>query len=318
VNVQPLISLVGTVSATGNIEVLSVMRVEALPTLTGTSTNMIAELIGAKGDVVASAEVVRLQSHGSGCGCWDQSETDQDAHGPYAFQALVSDVEPGTALRIRERPATLGSDLGREALWIREAPQRQPRVQRLTAKLVADRLQLRWTTSGVATRSGLTHTVQVSKDEGVSWNGVAVGLEGEKADLSLDGLPSGKVFIRVLAHDGFFTATAAPKRVTIPARAPVVSILHPADQQPIWAGGIVRLYGAMTSSRGASDEKARAVWRIDGESVAEDLDTFIDAPPPGEYRLELTVEDSDGRASQEVRLLVLGQGEDTRPPERAG
>src|SRR5262249_42017338 len=99
--VQPVISIAGVMNLSNEINVSSVMRVRASAKLrSGTPTDMVAELVGASGDVVARAVVIKTEAHGSGCDC----DGDHGRHGEtssgFAFHTLVPDVEPGTALRI--------------------------------------------------------------------------------------------------------------------------------------------------------------------------------------------------------------------------
>jgi len=300
----PLISIIGTVDAADEVEIVSVMRVTALPILTGTRTHLIAELVGAAGGIVARAPVVRLDSHGAACGC--AGEPADEADGPYLFQALLDDVETGAALLIRRRrPATLAVAEGDEKpIWIREAPDRAPLVQRVTAEVDDHAVHLRWSTMPHHGERQVTHSVQVTKDEGKSWNSVAVRVVGEAVDVSLDGLPTGPLRFRVLAHDGFHTASAVSDPITIPARPPVVTILHPVDGQPVPGGGSNGLYGAVTSLRGILDDRATVEWRIDGEPVDRGLDVFVKTPSPGQHQVELVVEDQDGQVVRGVPLIV--------------
>jgi len=301
---NPLISIIGIVDEVGAIEIVSVMRVNALSSISGALTDLIAELVGADGAVLARARVIRLASQAGGCGC--AGKPDDEAHDPYLIQALVDDVEAGSALLIRSlRSETLADD-DKAPLWRREAPGEAPSVHDVTAVADDDAVHLRWSTNAAAdTERLLSHSIQVTKDDGKSWNSVAVRVASEAVDLSMDGLPSGDLKFRVLAHDGFQTASAISDAIPIPARPPIATILHPMDGRPIPAGGVMRLHAAITSPQGGVDDHATIEWRIDGEPVGSGPDDFVETPSPGEHRVELLVEDPGGRVVEVARLLVI-------------
>src|SRR4029077_11251930 len=115
--------ILGIVSETGALEVRSVARVQALRrTRDAAPTSYVAQLIGAEDEPVASAQVMRLPAQGSGCGCHG-GPPDRDG-GPFVFEAMVPDVEPGTELRILKRSEEDGRT---ETIWTRSAPSRRPR-----------------------------------------------------------------------------------------------------------------------------------------------------------------------------------------------
>ncbi|PKO28243.1 MAG: hypothetical protein CVU36_16935 [Betaproteobacteria bacterium HGW-Betaproteobacteria-9] len=70
---RPVITLIGTFERDASITMQHVMRVNAQSTVaTGVPTQMVAELVGAKGEVLASAPVMRIPADahgGGGCGC---------------------------------------------------------------------------------------------------------------------------------------------------------------------------------------------------------------------------------------------------------
>jgi hypothetical protein len=52
----------------------------------------------------------------------------------------------------------------------------------------------------------------------------------------------------------------------------------------------MRLWAAITHGNGEPGrDPVKARWLLDGEPVADALDTFIVAPPAGEHRLQLEV-----------------------------
>ena len=68
---ETIVSIIGVMHSENEVEIQSVMRLEAVPLVeNGVKTGMMADLIGAKGKVIASAPVYRLRTHSmSNCGC---------------------------------------------------------------------------------------------------------------------------------------------------------------------------------------------------------------------------------------------------------
>ena len=171
VRAEALISILGIVGETGAVEVRSVARVQALRrTRDAAPTPYVAQLIGAEDEPVATAPVMRLPAQGSGCGCHG-GPPERDA-GPFVFEAMVPDVEPGTELRILKRAEEDGRT---ETIWTRNAPSRRPRVARFAVTVVRGSGRATWEATA-ARECSLEFSLQFSKDAGRSWNGLAVGL----------------------------------------------------------------------------------------------------------------------------------------------
>ena len=144
----------------------------------------------------------------------------------------------------------------------------------------------------------LQFALQFSKDEGNSWNGLAVGLTGNGFRFTTAELPSGRVIFRVLAHDGFFTATAVSPPVDLPERPATVSILHPHPDQPVLEGLPLRLWAAVGLSTGEMPDSSLGEWLIDGQRVGSGLETWIAAPQAGRHRCTFIFEGPGGRVEQ--------------------
>ena len=213
---QRLISILGTVDDTRAVEVKSVMRIQALATTSGAgATPYVAQLLGAQGEVLATAPVTRLPALGSGCGCG----ASVPAPGPFVFEAMVADVAPGAALRIVKRAEEGGRG---ETVWTREAPERAPVVRSFAVAINRGEGRATWQARG---ESALEFSPQFSKDRGRSWNGLAVGLTGTSHRFRAETLPSGSLVFRLLAHDGFHSTSRQSRPVVVPRRPPIVSIL---------------------------------------------------------------------------------------------
>ena len=245
---EPVIVILGTADDARALEVKSVTRLQALATTPGAGlTPYVAQLLGAEGEVLATAPVVRLPAHGSGCGCGPSDP----AAGPFVFEAMVPDVAPGAGLRIVKRAEEGGPG---EAIWTRDAPERPPVVRSFAVTVDRGEGRAAWQARG---DGPLEFSLQFSKDRGRSWNGLAVGLTGMEYRFRAETLPSGSLVFRLLAHDGFHSTSRLSRPVVVPRRPPIVSILSPEAGRPFFAAAPLRLWGAVTEDDGAPGRSRR-------------------------------------------------------------
>ncbi|MFO1042735.1 MAG: hypothetical protein U0941_13155 [Planctomycetaceae bacterium] len=298
VSVQPVISLIGIVDLSGDVNVSSLMRVRANPRLRDVAaTNMVAELIGANGQVVSRAAVMQTHAHGSGCACGG------NGHGSpatgYAFHAMLADVEPGTEIRIiRIDPD--GHEEKRE-VWSRKPSGGPPRVKGVEVRIDKRDATIRWEAS-VGDQTDFS--IQFSKDQGTSWNGLVAGLREPKYRFTLADLPSGSIVFRVLAHNGFQTTYADAQPIKVRPRPPVISIVHPYDGRTYSAGLPLRLFAAVNTHLGAQNSKLKTEWQVDGETVGAGLDCWIDAPKAGKHECRLVARDDGGEAEVTIAFVT--------------
>ena len=278
---RPVIAISGVVRSEREVEVASVARVDAMGAPPGEATKLTAELVDGDGRVVAAGTVMRLRTHGD-CGCAD----DHDAPAyPYPFEAYVPTSERGTLIRVSD---------GEESLWQREPGSKSPEVREVTARVEEKDGTLRvWWSGDVADESTSEAWLQWSDDEGRTWHGLATGVRESEATVPTSGLPPGNLLVRLLLHDGFDTVVSEPVSVTVGELPPEVAILSPRDGEMVVRGGSVRLWGAAMQQDGSPlGDEDTAVWSLDGDEAQRGLDTWLDAPAPGEHTLELTVRES--------------------------
>jgi hypothetical protein len=299
---QKVISIIGVVNEEREMRVQSVMRVTALPTVTeGVETPFIAQLIGKDGKVVASAPVMQLDARGHGCDCGHDGHGKYNERRPFAFQALISDVEPGAALRIVRRGREDEAD---KEVWTRRAPGQEPRISGFNVRVANEQGLASWAARG---EPGMDFSLQFSKDEGKSWNSLAVNVRGDSYEFKLVDLPSGNLIFRLLAHDGFYTSRMETKPVKIPKRAPTISILYPRPGQPLIAERSMRLWAAISTTTGERIDPKSARWLIDGKDVASGPDAWTTSPKSGEHRCTLIVEDQSGRSEVSLKFTTIDQ-----------
>ena len=158
-----MIAILGTVSLTGEVNVASVMRVQAVPKLQDAiPTNLVAELVGADGQVVTRAPVMRTHAHGTGCGCGGggHAHGHDDMNTGYAFQAMLSDTEPGSALRIVK--VDIDSEEAPIEMWSKRPTGKPPCIEGVDVRIDKREGTIRWKTEASADQ-GVEFSIQFSK-----------------------------------------------------------------------------------------------------------------------------------------------------------
>lgn len=300
-HMERVISILGVMHGPGRVEITSVMRVDAEPTIRGGRQSKIsAQLVAPDGRVVSESAVHELRAYACGtCGCKDEAGVSY----PMMFQAFLTDVDEGEALRLLE---------GEKTLWQRSASKTRPRVSEFTAKLRRQRqtgrkktpsrlvLDLAWE-ARCAGEAQSEAFVQWSADRGKNWYALGSLLRGNAATVEAASLPAGRVDLRLLVSDGFYTAPGRTISVEIPAQALAVSIMSPRPGGTVVAGQTMRLWGAVTTGRENEDyAEAKVTWAIDGKKVTDVLDGFVTVPQKGRHRATLEVVFGDQRGRAEV------------------
>jgi hypothetical protein len=306
---NPVVSILGEVLESGDVKVHSVARVSAAGHPGGVDTRFMAQLVDDRGDVLARAPLVRLDTHG-GCGCQEGGTPKDPNRLPLRFQAFLPDVAPGAALRIVDAATEL---------WVRKAPAKA--VTFFGAKVDvagAEGLVLRWQLRGTEEADVWA---QWSNNEGKTWHGLATGLTSKgakgEATVPLTGLPAGPVLLRLLAHDGFFTAVTEMLSVALPPRAPELALLHPRDRQVLTENRPLQLAASATDSAGVPIPNEELRWSLDGTPIGHGREVWIRTPQAGEHTVVLTVRWSGGEVQRKATIRIERSPAD-RPPERRG
>ncbi|HKT79988.1 MAG TPA: hypothetical protein VJP86_07180 [Vicinamibacterales bacterium] len=304
-HMEPLISVLGVIHGAKEVEVTSVMRVDAEPAIRGgKATGLSVQMVGADGRVLGQGVVHQLRAHACGCGDGDEKTTAY----PLTFQAFLPDLKEGAALRLID---------GDNVLWDRKAPASRPRIQSFQA-----RVRRRRTGRGAAANQGPTieaawearcrgegepeAVIQWSSDRGENWYALGSMLRGNAAALEAGSLPAGRVDLRLLVSDGFYTARSKTVAVNLPPQPPTVSIMAPVAGGSVMAGGSMRLWGALTVPGTAIDlRKVKAIWSIDEKEVANELDAFVTAPRAGKHRARLVVSMQRQRVAVSVDFVSV-------------
>jgi hypothetical protein len=291
---DPVISIIGVVRSSREIEVTSVARIRAVSTPQGEPVELRARLLDRDGKELARAALCEIAAHGT-CGCCGGSARTK-GEPPYTFQAMIPDAAAGSALVI---------EMEGEQLWRRDAPPTPPSIEAVHAKVVGRTLLLSWEAKTSSKETDLW--VQWSNIEGKVWHGLATHLMGREAEVSIAGLPSGRALIRVLLHDGFYTVTSEPVEIDVPERGPEIAILTPRSGRSYLAGSTMRLWASVTDSAGSHLPDEVGLWLVDGREVGRGTDLWIIAPAPGEHRASLIVRFDGSETRAETRFTTIGR-----------
>lgn len=300
---ESVISLQGRVLESGRIEVDSVARIQVAAPALGVPTRWSAQLLDEQGGVLSRAVLMRREPQGGGCCCGgSHAHRDKDAP-PFAFRAYLRNVAPGAALRID------GPD---QQTWSRKAGAAAPRFTGVTAKVGGEKeLSLEWKLDAADVKDVWA---QWRRDDKDAWHGLAIGLRGDQARLPLQGLPPGRIQVRLIAHDGFHSGESEPVIVELPEREPVLAIVSPAGGRTYRAGRPLQLQGNLTDSAGQPLPDDRLTWWLDGVQIGHGRERWLDAPAAGDHELVVQTQWSGGIAKRAVKFKTERGPE----PKRSG
>ncbi|MBI3250188.1 MAG: PD40 domain-containing protein [Deltaproteobacteria bacterium] len=167
---------------------------------------------------------------------------------------------------------------------------------------------LQWTGSD-ADGDALSYIVQYSSDDGATWETLAVDRPETSVVVSVSALAGGSQGrIRVLASDGFNSTNDQSDGVfTVANKAPLVSLLSPADGRLFVTGEVVALRASVIDKEDGELSGDQVVWTSDLDGV---LGTGTDFSAPqlseGEHIVSVTATDSSGYSTAEsIRIRVM-------------
>ena len=90
-------------------------------------------------------------------------------------------------------------------------------------------------------------------------------------------------------------------------------MLSPYDGERVPAGVTLRLLAQVVDQAGMPITECWVRWLVDGEAVAQGLDTWVTAPGEGEHRITVLVR-VDGHEIEEHRRIVCEPGPGSEQP----
>jgi hypothetical protein len=165
-------------------------------------------------------------------------------------------------------------------------------LSRIRAQVNKDgRITLGWSCKS-ETENQDEYWVRWSRD-GKRWHALLVGVTDSKISLDPEQLPSGEIQFQVMAHDGFFTTTAASQPVEIAARPPVVTILYPGRDDLAYDERQLHLWGTADSRSGNHLADEKFIWTINGKEVGRGRDIWVENPGAGTHAVQLSVAEGE-------------------------
>ena len=294
-----VIAITGTRDTVGRVNVTHVVRTQVFSEeLPGSATELMAYLMGASGDVLASAQM-RASVGQAACGCTSGASDKWPCL--QLLTAFVPDTGSGVAIVIKEREVTV---------WERRAPIRPVEVRDLRAKrsrggLVAISWRVDW-----PDREKGHCWLRYSTDAERTWKCAAVDLRGERATIDAANLPRGRILLQVSAHDGFYSAHSKPAVFVNEAHPPSLVILHPTPGRSLVEGETLHLWGSAAGQPGISEDDFDFVWLIDGKQIGDELEMFAVVPKPGRHIAKLQCRGRGGRivGTTEVEFKAVQRG----------
>ena len=171
---------------------------------------------------------------------------------------------------------------------------------------------LRWKAHDPENRP-LRFTVLFSRDNGVHWQGLNVGIAGAGTPVNADVLPGSDIaWFKVRAsNDGASTESAPIGPYHIDAKPPTVAIDGPIDGATISAETpLLASATAFSWQDGPVTTPSSFHWKVDGNREIQGGSwTVVRDLAPGPHTLEVTVRDAAGLTAQAaVRLVVKDHG----------
>ena len=293
---QKIISIIGIYNEKHQVEIKSIMRVNAIPSIPDAlRTDLVANLVDERSNNVASIPVMSLKSYGHDCRCHDKRNPD-DFSPPFVFQAIIPDIDSGTELNITKKGNDGNEDI---KIWKRSAPVSQPHISKFEVKIIEGKGIAEWNAE-MSSDYEKDFSLQFSKDKGRSWNSLATGIHEHRYQFQLGDLPVETLLFRLLANDGFYTTTMESAPVEIPSHPPIISIFHPHETSSIIAGRTMRLWAAVNTHTIPNTKIKNYIWLIDDKEVASGIDVWITAPGKGNHKCTFIVQYDDTQAEVTV------------------
>jgi hypothetical protein len=295
-----VISIIGVM----NRQTIRVKTVVRIPTHVDTSLliplPITAELVDAKGGVLASGPVYRLpqrERRGEYIPYNEAGEPDT-----FVIQAFIPNVASGARLRLIHHKEN-------REIWSINAPEKEPQIESFKARVAKNGM--------LAVSLAVSHSVKKpefwvrwSDDKGQTWHPLQARLPLETSgkmalDISPATVPAGDVLLQLVITDGFFTTLSDPIKITVPRQPPVVSILHPQQDQVLLANHPMRLWAIINDNAGRPIPLAKCQWLIDGKKVSDGTDVWITAPSAGRHTCLMRVDIDNEKIEKTIEFETV-------------
>ncbi len=236
----------------------------------------------------------------------DGGEGSEHESEPYLAFGQIVDWVSGTAV-IQIVDLTSGDVLGETAVSD-NPPQISNVALQNPPNPVAGNVTLAWTTAD-ADNDDLTFDIYYSRNAGIEYRPVLLGVTGSSAQIDMDALGGGIGLFRVTASDDVHLATATSPAYVMANKPPQPQIHTPGDGDVIQWGRQLQLIGSAYDLQDGTVEESNLLWRLgDGLTLlgtGSMVNLDIDDLPVGEVEINLIATNSGGQtATDSVTIIV--------------
>jgi hypothetical protein len=297
--------LVDTENNRGEITLVLVLPTESVPP--GTRQSLRVQVAGVLHDDGPHA-VFKLRLLDSGGTVLEErilTLTPLDDHTPDGSSAMFSDLFAQPAGQVAT-VQLLADDTVIDTITPGVNPPTVAVQQPSNGAVIDNNLTIEWTASDPDPDDRLLFTVQYSHDNGTSWHTIALNRPGTDTpnnaltldDLgSLHGSETNTALVRVLATDGYNTATATSQPFTVKNRLPQPMIVTPGNTQTFAAGEAVLLRGSATDPEDGGLSGSALTWQVNGVGSGSGTDVNVAGLAPGSHTAALSATDANGQTA---------------------
>jgi hypothetical protein len=232
-------------------------------------------------------------------------EDDEYAAGVFSFGQIVAWVDGTTTIQI--------VDLTNDAIMT-EAPVSANPPQLTNVALqnpptpVAGTVPLTWVASD-PDGDPLTFDLAYSRDAGVTFHPLQVGITGDSTEIDADALGGGLGFFRLTASDGVHLAQATSPVYVVAAKPPQPYILSPGDDAVFQWGQTIHLNGIAYDLQDGILEEENLLWRLGDTLIALGTGSSITLNPGdlpvGTSEIRLIATNASGKTASASSFITL-------------
>ncbi len=233
----------------------------------------------------------------------DGSEPEDE---PYLAFGQIVEWVAGTAV-IQIVTLTNSAVLGETAVSA-NPPQISNVVLQRPSNPVAGTVTLAWSATD-ADNDDLTFDIQYSRNAGIEFRPVLLGVTGSSAQIDMDALGGGIGLFRVTVSDGVHLATATSPAYVVANKPPQPQIHTPGDGDVIQWGRQLQLIGSAYDLQDGTVEESNLLWRLGNSSTllgaGSMVNLDIDDLPVGEVEIRLIATNSAGQTATDSITLTV-------------
>ncbi len=232
-------------------------------------------------------------------------EDDEYAAGVFSFGQIVSWVDGTTTIQI--------VDLTNDAIMA-EAPvsANPPQLSNVALQNppnpVAGTVTLTWAASD-PDGDPLTFDLAYSRDAGVTFHPLQVGITGDSAEIDADALGGGLGFFRLTASDGVHLAQATSPVYVVAAKPPQPYILSPGDDAVFQWGQTIHLNGIAYDLQDGILKEENLLWRLGDTLIALGTGSSVTLNPGdlpvGTSEIRLIATNASGKTASTSIIITL-------------